>query len=71
MVDWKITAKTIYCEKVDDEVTIMVRNDWSVRCTGQSKYSQKSASGKNVQACEGPECQRVTEYQKQLIEEEG
>ena len=63
MVDWKITAKTIYCEKADDEVTILVRNDWSVSCTGHSKYGANGASAKNGKGCE--------EYKNQLIREEG
>lgn len=58
MTDWQITAKTIYCDSVQEEVTIIVKKDWSVQCTGL----------KNT--CEGPECRRVTQYKESLMQEE-
>lgn len=58
MVNWQITAKTIYCDIVRDEVTIMVKKDWSVQCTGMT--------GK----CEGPECRRIIQYKESLMKEE-
>jgi hypothetical protein len=29
--DWQITATTIYCDAVDDDVTIIVYKDWSTK----------------------------------------
>ena len=42
MVNWQITATTIYCDAVDDEVTLLVYTDRSVRCTGYKKYGEPS-----------------------------
>jgi len=81
MVDWQITAATIYCDAVDDEVTIMVYKDWSVKCTGYDKYSQpgkETASplkkkGKRLNrqlACQGLQCSRIIQYKEKLLSEE-
>jgi hypothetical protein len=32
--DWQLTATAIYCDAVDDDVTIIVYKDWSTKCTG-------------------------------------
>jgi hypothetical protein len=39
MVNWQVTATTVFCDAVDDEVTIIVYKDWSVKCTGHEKYA--------------------------------
>ncbi len=81
MVDWQITATTIYCDDVDDEVTVIVQRDGSVRCVGFAKYDKpdKDTAGlmrqKNRQLqrqleCIGPECRRVTDYRDRLLAEE-
>ena len=81
MVDWQITVATIYCDAVDDEVTIMVHRDWSLKCTGYDKYSQpgkEAASllkkkGKRLNrqlACQGLECNRIIKYKGKLLSEE-
>ncbi len=81
MVDWQITAATIYCDAVDDEVTIMVLKDWSVKCTGFNKYmhpDKESTSllkkrGKRLNrqlACQGLECSRIIKYKGKLLSEE-
>ena len=81
MVDWQITAVTIYCDAVDDEVTIMVqKKDWSVKCTGYQQYSasgnavanpeNKSKKLKSQMKCEGLGCKRVVGYKEKLIAEE-
>ena len=78
MVNWQITATTIHCDAVDDEVTLMVYKDGSAKCTGYDKYHQsgKEASkllGKKSKKlnkkleCEGLECYRVTQYQDKLF----
>ncbi|MFC1953353.1 hypothetical protein ACFLWR_04410 [Chloroflexota bacterium] len=67
MVEWQITAKTIYCEPVDEEVTIIIKKDWSVQCTGYRSGNNKTA--KTID-CEGLDCNRVAEYRNQLMKEE-
>ena len=42
MVDWQITATTIYCNAVDDDVTLMVYKDGSAKCAGYPKYGNPS-----------------------------
>lgn len=80
MVNWQVTAKTIHCDAVDDEVTIMVYKDWSTKCTGIQKYTdsredqvnlvKKSLRLRRSLECEGVQCSRITEYQQQLQYEE-
>ena len=81
MVDWQVTATTIYCDAVDDEVTLMVYKDKSKRCTGYDKYYQpgkevgklmkKREKGLNRKLdCEGLECYRVLQYRDKLFTEE-
>ena len=38
MTDWQITATTIFCEDVDDEVTLIGYSDGTIKCTGQLRY---------------------------------
>jgi hypothetical protein len=81
MVDWQITAVTLYCEAAGEEITIMVYKDWSVKCTGYNKYFQpgRDAAGvlkkrgkqlNRALKCEGLECQRITNYKAKLLSEE-
>ena len=79
MVNWQLTAITIYCDAVDDEVTIMVYKDGSAKCTGYRKYGESSKEilakrkGKQLKRqlkCDGPECYRVTQYKDRLFTEE-
>ncbi len=81
MVNWQVTATTIYCDAVDDEVTVLVYKDFSTKCTGYRKYHeptkeisnllrQKSKQLKHQLECEGPQCYRVTQYQEKLLAEE-
>lgn len=80
--DWQVTATTIYCDAVDDDVTILVYKDWSTKCTGYKKYiesptkevlkglkKRSKKSDRNL-ACEGPEDHRVTDYRDKLKAEE-
>ncbi len=80
-IDWKITAKTILCEAVDDEVTLLLYRDGSIHCTGFKKYTQpnaitraaiKSKTGRLKKSikCEGEGCPRVTGYRAQILREE-
>ena len=81
MVNWQITATTIYCDAVADEITILVYGDWSVKCTGYGKYVGSSDNGVNLLKkksqqlkqhleCTGPECYRVIQYKEKLLAEE-
>jgi len=80
MVDWQITATTILCDAVADEVTILVYSDWSVKCTGLEKYTRsRDASLELVKRslqlrksldCKGIDCPYVTGYKQKLMAEE-
>lgn len=81
MVDWQVTATTVYCDAVDDEVTILVYRDFSTRCTGFDKYNQPDKETPNrlrkqskkvnrPLECKSQQCQRVTEYKEKLKAEE-
>jgi len=81
MVNWQVTATTIYCDAVDDEVTLMVYKDGSTKCTGYEKYHQHSKEisklleRKSKQLnlkleCDVPECYRVMQYKEKLFAEE-
>ena len=78
---WQLTATTINCDVLDDEATIIVYKDWSVKCTGYVKYSDTSGDALNLLKqkgkqlkrqlqCEGPECWRVVQYKDKLFAEE-
>jgi hypothetical protein len=81
MTNWQITAKTIFCDSVDDEVTLMVYKNGSVHCTGCQKYNQpnsitlqlireKTRRLKRPIKCEGEPCPRLTVYQQKILSEE-
>jgi len=78
VTDWQVTATTIYCDAVDDDVTIMAYKDGSTRCTGYKKYVESPEKetaqmlkkrakrlGRNL-GCEGPLDHRVTDYRDKL-----
>jgi hypothetical protein len=80
--DWQVTATTIYCDAVDDDVTIMVYKDRTTSCTGYKKYTENKdgeaaaalrektkRTGRDLK-CEGPEDYRVTDYKDKLIRED-
>ncbi|MFC1915766.1 hypothetical protein ACFLW4_03630 [Chloroflexota bacterium] len=81
MVDWKVTAATIFCDAIDDEVTLLVYGDRSAKCIGYGKYGEpdketarlikeKSKQLKRALECTGPECSRVIQYRDKLLAEE-
>jgi len=81
VTNWQITAKTIFCDSVDDEVTVMVFKNGSTRCTGSQKYNQpnditlglikkKTKRAKRPIKCEGDGCIRVSQYQEKIMAEE-
>ena len=78
MVDWLITATTIYCDAIEDEVTLIVDKDSALKCTGYTRYSSpdketsRLASKKSKQLgkqlkCEGLECHRAQKYRNKLF----
>lgn len=79
MVDWQVTATTVNCECVADEVTILVYKDGTVKCTGYNKYvsqaTEKMIKTRKKQLgcdfkCEGPECRQMIEYRDRLFRED-
>jgi hypothetical protein len=80
MVNWQITATTIYCHSVESEVTILVYKDGSVKCVDYKKYGEQGRDalelakrskrlGRQLK-CEGPLCQRALQYRDKLFAEE-
>ena len=80
MVDWVLTATTIYCDAVEDEVTLVADKDGAIKCTGYNKYfSPDKETAKSMQRrgkqsrkqlkCEGLDCPRVTGYHDKLMSE--
>jgi hypothetical protein len=82
VAEWQVTATTIYCEAVDDDVTLIVDKDWNVKCTGYKKFTtnlnketagilkQKSRRLGRSLKCEGPLDFRVTDYRDRLMAQE-
>jgi hypothetical protein len=79
---WQVTAKAIYCDAVEDDVTIQVFPDGRTQCTGYQKYIEhanaQSASilskkshhlGRQVK-CEGPLDIRVTSYRDLIMNQD-
>ncbi len=78
-MDWRVTAKAIYCDAVDDNVVVMVYPDGKTRCTGYQKYvehgnKESSAALKKRSRvlnrelkCEGPLDTRVTGYRDAVV----
>jgi len=79
LVNWQVTATTIYCDAVDDDVTLMVYKDRSTRCVGYKKYiesiTKETAKELKKRAkklgrelrCEGPECSKVITYRDEVF----
>ena len=40
MLDWRVTATTIYCDAVDANVTIMVYKDRSTKCVALRSFAK-------------------------------
>jgi len=82
MVDWQVTATTLYCDAVDADITVMVDADGGVRCAGMLKYLEKPTPetlrqlkkrsrrlGRQL-ACEGDTCPRTSAYRDKVFAEE-
>jgi len=80
MFNWQITATTVHCEDVHDEVTIMVYKDGSTKCVGYEKYGadretsralqEKSRQAGRELKCSGPDCPKALAYREKLLAEE-
>ena len=80
MADWQVTANTIDCKAVAEEVTIIVNRDWSVKCSGCDKFAnsrraqiklvERSMNLRRSLECRGLQCSRITEYIEKLKSEE-
>jgi hypothetical protein len=79
-MDWQVTAYTVECSAVAEEVTIIVKNDWSVQCTGFAKYGTSREAGiellkrsleiKRNLECKGLQCSQISDYIQKLQSEE-
>jgi hypothetical protein len=78
MVDWQITATTVFCEDVDDEVTLLIYGDGTAKCTASKKYAQpdkdtakmmkkKSKQSGKALSCRDADCPRLSEYRKKWL----
>jgi hypothetical protein len=78
MADWQLTATTIFCADVDDEVTLLIYGDGSSKCTGQPKYAlpdkntarslkKKGKKLNKLLTCRGADCPRILEYHKKWL----
>lgn len=80
MVDWEITATTIFCDDVDDEVTLLVHGNGTVSCTGRDKYARPSRdvageikqkskqTGRQIRCLED-RCPRLSQYRDKFLGE--
>jgi hypothetical protein len=74
MVNWQVTAATLRCDVVGEEVTLLVYKDWSVKCTVYAKFAasgMKARKSYSRQRCEGTRCKIASDYLKKLQSEEG
>ena len=69
MVDWQVTAVTINCDVIAEEVTIIVKNDWLVKCTGFGKLARSRQTRLEL-GCKGMQCKQITAYVQKLQAEE-
>jgi hypothetical protein len=80
MVDWQITAKTFVCKAIEEEVTVLIYPDWTVRCIGFEKYVKnrraslellkRSLNLRKTLECKGLDCPPIVEYKFKLEDEE-
>ena len=80
MVDWQVTATTFVCKAIEEEVTVLVYPDWTVRCIGFEKYAKnrrasiellkRSLNLHKTLECKGLDCQSIVEYKFKLEDEE-
>ncbi len=81
MNNWQVTAVTLRCPNIADEATIIVNNDWTIKCTGMVKYTKdrkaslelvrRSMEYRHTLECKGVKCPTIATYIETLINEEG
>ncbi len=80
-MNWQITATTIYCDDINEEVTLMVYHDWSLKCTGAKKYGESTEETarflkkgnklhKQQLVCQDKKCAHLLRYRDKLMAEE-
>lgn len=78
---WQKTVTIIHCTYIDENVSIMIKNDWSSECTGYKQFMDSRHHGKvknkydknskiGIKKCQGPLCKHVLDYRNKLIDEE-
>ncbi len=78
--DWQACVTTIKCDLINEYVSIMVKNDWSSKCTWYQSYKASNPDGKKkikvdritkklIGLCQGPLCSHVISYRDKLINE--
>ncbi|MDD5189718.1 MAG: hypothetical protein PHE50_01595 [Dehalococcoidales bacterium] len=80
MTDWQVTAVTLKCPGIADEATVIVKSDWTVTCTGMTKYTKDRAASLDLVKrsmqyrrsleCKGLNCPTITAYIEKLKLEE-
>jgi len=81
MTDWEMTSTTIHCDDVKEDVTLLVANDMSVRCTGQEQHQKNKKCRAEVLLrsesrklgkwkCKGVNCPRLGAYKDKILSEE-
>ena len=68
MTGWKITATTIFCKDIADEVTLIVTENGTITCTGMQRYfnnDRKRAGGKTQ--CLGESCPTMAEHKSIVL----
>jgi hypothetical protein len=76
--DWELTATTVYCDAVDDEVTLILNADGTLKCTGRDKYlkpdketsrtmRKKSQRRRKPLACRDNECTIIIDYRNNIL----
>ena len=80
LTDWEVTAATIYCTAIDEEVTLMIYRDGEVNCTGQQRYQnpnrqntrrlveRSNRTGRQL-ACSGTSCVKIADYLAEISKE--
>jgi hypothetical protein len=68
MRNWQLTATTIICTVSGTEVTVTVRKDGRLSCTGQTGQRLNSRTGGSF--CMAQDCPQIKSYQAKLLAEE-
>jgi len=78
--NWQVTATSLFCDSVDDFVTIIVNKDWTTKCcwynqncshgTDYKRQKLDKTNGLKMKKCSGPECSYAINYRDKLIHEE-